>query len=351
MENVIVGIDPGTSVGICVINLKKEILYHATLRNKKISEITQEILKYGKPIIIATDKVKIPFYVKKIGKMFNAKIFSPKKEPFVEEKRKLIKELKIEVNSDHERDSIFAALMAYNKFLPLIKKIDSIEDLNEQEKEMVFQLLFSGEAPNIKEAVEIIKNLNKIEIKETKKEVLIEDASKIKFIAKNLMKENSLLKKLLLNLLEERKFLKTKLKELKKKAKKEVIIVKQTKNQRSFISENFCKIISLIENNKIPVINCDALNDLEFKEIKKIDSKLICFFSNNIKKLEVLGNKKFSKIFSESYPSFNIIKIDLHEFEIENGKLFSISKEKLQKIVKTWLKEKLKEMLAYQKMK
>ncbi len=123
---IIVGIDPGMSVGLAILDLSGDLLLLRTMRRASRSEIIEEILDHGYPIIIATDVNPPPKSVVKIASMFDSKLLVAKYEMKAEEKKKIVSEYEeekeIRVESSHERDSLAAALKVYYKVKNLIAR-------------------------------------------------------------------------------------------------------------------------------------------------------------------------------------------------------------------------------------
>ena len=134
----IVGIDPGMSVGLAILDLKGRLLALKTLRKASRSQIVEEILEYGYPIIVATDVNPPPKSVIKIASLFDAKVYVAKYSMKAEEKKKIVDKFEddtgIRVRSSHERDSLAAALKVYySRVKNLISKADAkVNELNIQ---------------------------------------------------------------------------------------------------------------------------------------------------------------------------------------------------------------------------
>ncbi|MEM4476953.1 MAG: DUF460 domain-containing protein [Candidatus Korarchaeum sp.] len=122
----IVGIDPGMSIGLAIIDLNGELLSLKTMRRASRSEIIEEILNHGYPIIIATDVNPPPKSVIRIASMFDAKLVVSKYDMKAEEKKKIVSEYEerkgVRVESSHERDSLAAALKVYYRAKNLIAR-------------------------------------------------------------------------------------------------------------------------------------------------------------------------------------------------------------------------------------
>ena len=123
---IIVGIDPGMSVGLAVIDLDANLLALKTMRRASRSEIVEEILNHGYPVIIATDVNPPPKSVVRIASMFDSKLMVAKYDMKADEKKRIVadyEELKgIRVESSHERDSLAAALKVYYRVKNLVSK-------------------------------------------------------------------------------------------------------------------------------------------------------------------------------------------------------------------------------------
>lgn len=129
----IVGIDPGTTIGIAALDLDGTLIYLASTRLFSAADLTREIATLGKPLIIASDKAEMPFGVEKIRRAFSAIAWNPKKDILIKEKYALA--AGYDFKNDHERDSLSAALYAYrtykNKFESILKRAPAGVDTDE----------------------------------------------------------------------------------------------------------------------------------------------------------------------------------------------------------------------------
>lgn len=118
----IVGIDPGTTVGIAILSLNGELLFLKSFRGIAPGEVVRLIAEYGKPVIIASDVSPIPNSVEKIRRSFNAVPASPGIEVSAEEKISLGKIFGY--SNDHERDALTAALLTYKGYKNIFTRIE-----------------------------------------------------------------------------------------------------------------------------------------------------------------------------------------------------------------------------------
>jgi predicted RNase H-like nuclease (RuvC/YqgF family) len=113
-EHIIVGVDPGTTIAVAVLNLDGELKGLISSRVMAVPDIISYIRELGKPVIVATDVVPPPATVEKIKRSFNATLFAPNERIAVDEKVKLGKPYGY--GNDHERDALAAAVKAYNAY-------------------------------------------------------------------------------------------------------------------------------------------------------------------------------------------------------------------------------------------
>ncbi len=122
---VIVGVDPGTTVGLSVLDLEGNVLAIISKRNYSMSDVKEEIRKYGYPLIFGSDVNPPSGYIEKLSTSFGSILYVPSLSIPVKEKNELSKDH--EATNAHERDALSAALKAYlhykNKFIQIKSKI------------------------------------------------------------------------------------------------------------------------------------------------------------------------------------------------------------------------------------
>jgi len=129
----IVGIDPGTTIGIAAIDLNGELVKVQSSRQMTMADVIELIWSLGKPVIVASDVVPMPFSVEKIRRAFQAVPYTPRQDIPVETKYELAS--KFGYANDHERDALTAAVEAYkywrHKFSAILKRVPAGVDLDE----------------------------------------------------------------------------------------------------------------------------------------------------------------------------------------------------------------------------
>jgi hypothetical protein len=121
-KHTIVGIDPGTTVGIAVLSLEGELLLLRSIRGISHDEVVKLIAEYGKPAVVATDVFPTPAAVEKIRRSFNAVLGTPGGEMRAEDKIALARPLGY--SNDHERDSLAAALTTYKNYKNVFSRVE-----------------------------------------------------------------------------------------------------------------------------------------------------------------------------------------------------------------------------------
>lgn len=164
-QRLLVGIDPGITTGIAIVNLSGQIKSVYSRKNLSRGKIVANIASYGSPVAICADVSPPPQFVTKMASTYNAQLFSPRNQLTQIEKRELVRIAfpNSKLNS-HERDALSAVLHMLNRFKQLFLKIDSME-FNGIENETAKSLLIRG--LSITDAVAAVEILRKpIEYKE-----------------------------------------------------------------------------------------------------------------------------------------------------------------------------------------
>jgi hypothetical protein len=129
----IVGIDPGTTTAIAVLDLDGNLLHLESSRQMNMSGVIEALYRIGKPLVIASDVQEMPYSVEKIRRAFSAVAYTPRQDTSVESKLAITAGYPYE--NVHERDALSAAIDAnlqyQNKFRNLIKRVPPGHDLDE----------------------------------------------------------------------------------------------------------------------------------------------------------------------------------------------------------------------------
>lgn len=113
MKALIVGVDPGTYVGVAIFDVNMQFISASTITNAGKEGVVSEISKHGSPIVIATDVAKPPEFVIQIASYYNARLVHPKIDMREREKTEMTSQFK--PNSNHERDAMAAVIHFFNE--------------------------------------------------------------------------------------------------------------------------------------------------------------------------------------------------------------------------------------------
>lgn len=152
----IVGIDPGTTIGYSILDLEGNLIEIGSEKNLSFSSLISIIINQGIPVIFSCDVTPAPSFVQKLAIKTGAKLIRPRKNLSVKEKRDLTSPFKEKVNNIHESDSLAAALFGFKEIKTLLRKIDVAL---KNKKELLYQvreIVIKQEIP-IKEVIDILE--------------------------------------------------------------------------------------------------------------------------------------------------------------------------------------------------
>lgn len=123
---VIVGIDPGTTVGLAIVDLDGHLCEVFSAKNFSQKDILSALVKYPQVLVVASDVSPAPRLVEKVATALNSVLYSPPNTLTVAEKKALVdsKFSKDEYSNSHERDAIAAAIKAFNHLKPKLENLD-----------------------------------------------------------------------------------------------------------------------------------------------------------------------------------------------------------------------------------
>ena len=172
LRRLIVGLDPGLTVGLSIMDLNGRILKVDSYREASRGQIIREITQLGKPTLICVDVYPFPAYVEKVAAALNARTYTPRSVMTVSEKneisRKLAMQQGILVKNAHQRDSLASAYKGYTKFKKEFERIDKkfFSEFDRSIRDEIKSLVVKGKS--LTEAVDIINEDLRIEVIEYK---------------------------------------------------------------------------------------------------------------------------------------------------------------------------------------
>ena len=336
LKSLIVGIDPGTNLGLVVIDDNGNIVDKLSGKNIQNEDIIKYISDLKYVVLIATDKKEIPKTILDIASKLNIGIYSPKEDISLEIKNKYYKDdnLKKIFENNHEFDAYISAIEALKRLKEIFEKAKRVSE-NQDEYIKILKYILKNRKV---EAVAVKNNLREKEkeIKEKKKRKKTKKDKKdieiIKVIVKN------------------------------KKDKEENEKIIEELNKKYIELLNDYNILSKIlterlknDDNIIPKISFLYLNKIyynrifidEFKEeyITYYKSKDVKFF---VKKENFIEAKN---IFPKFYvvDEFKELKnfIIVEKFHEEKSNIIDkdIDEERLKKILKNYREHRLQNLL------
>jgi predicted RNase H-like nuclease (RuvC/YqgF family) len=111
-DHVVVGVDPGTTTAVALVDLDGRVLDVHSTRTADAADVTEWIIERGRPVVVAADVTPMPNTVEKLRRSFDAAGWIPGTDLPVDEKQHRTREHAYD--NDHERDALAAALYAHD---------------------------------------------------------------------------------------------------------------------------------------------------------------------------------------------------------------------------------------------
>ena len=195
----IVGIDPGTTLGYAVLDVNGCAVKVKSSKQMNLNSLISEVVELGKVIVVGADKAKVPNLVEMFSIKTGGKRILPEEDLKVNEKKRLISGYK--VKDSHQADALASALFAYKEMGSLLKKIDVFVKAHKKMgiKDRIIELVVTKNI-SIKLAVDIIERPEKEDAKIIKKVVEEKELRQADFLklydrAKRYEKESLFLRK------------------------------------------------------------------------------------------------------------------------------------------------------------
>jgi len=183
----IVGVDPGTTTGIAVLNFNGEIMDIFSSKDFGLDRVINHLTEFGRVSLIAVDVKPAPGFVPKLATKLGSQLLVPDEPLHVNEKIELAREYK--TKNSHERDALAAALMAHHKYKNKFTKIDSL-GLDDEIKNLVLHGISIDDAVKILEEEEREEEPAESEEQQPKRILSPQD-----IMIRKLKKQNSTLRK------------------------------------------------------------------------------------------------------------------------------------------------------------
>lgn len=286
----IVGIDPGNTIGFAVLDTDKNIIDIGSSRVLNFNKLVSDLTSLGNILLVGCDKKKKPSFVEKFAIKTGAKLVCPDEDLLIKEKIELTKEYTY--IKDHQRDALAAALFVHSQYEKLFFKVDyHLKDFDSKLRDKVLELCIK-DGLNISLALDILTKPEKEEIIEIKKIInkddikndlffLYESLRKKEKTVSLLRKQNKRLVKEIRKIKEKDHYLKNKINKINSKEKKEELL--DFKEKRI----NYMDKEIMIKDETISYLQ---------EEVKKTYDFFTDLSENHlVKKLKNLGYEEFQK--------------------------------------------------------
>jgi predicted RNase H-like nuclease (RuvC/YqgF family) len=120
-DYVIVGIDPGTTTAVAIVDLDGGVHDVLSTRTADMAAVIEWIIERGQPLLVAADVTPMPETVEKIRRSFDAAAWAPDEDLPVDEKQHRTRDEGYD--NDHERDALAAALFAHDDHVDQFERI------------------------------------------------------------------------------------------------------------------------------------------------------------------------------------------------------------------------------------
>ncbi|MHA1229381.1 MAG: DUF460 domain-containing protein [Candidatus Helarchaeota archaeon] len=258
-KNLIIGIDPGISIGVAILDLNGKIISVFSRKQMSRNDLRRIIYtKYGIPVVVGTDVVSIPRFIEKFANSSQAIIYHPKRVLKISEKNELVEQYlknqgtNIKIENTHERDALVSAIKAYQFFEKRFKKAElRLSEMNIDTKiniDEVKKYIIKGYS--IFDAISLATPDKEKSIeKEDSKSIIskIEEYDKRYMILKNRIRKLYRQNTILMNKLQRYKLKIKELKELNLKIKDLEDLIEKLKDQQ-YIEIKKDRTISLLKN-------------------------------------------------------------------------------------------------------
>ena len=156
----VVGIDPGTTVGCAVLSLDGEVLALFSERGLGQDGAVAALHALGRVVILGTDKSAAPSLVQKLAARFGARLVAPNRDLSIEEKRELCG---AEGKNPHEMDALASARFSLKSIQQLLRKMErQLSDAHaEEDAYEVAKVMLTTPDVNVKQALEFLHPLER----------------------------------------------------------------------------------------------------------------------------------------------------------------------------------------------
>ncbi|MFB6077917.1 MAG: DUF460 domain-containing protein [Halarchaeum sp.] len=146
-DRVFVGVDPGTTTAVALVDLDGHVLDVLSTRTADTADVIEWIVERGRPVLVAADVTPMPATVDQIRRSFDAAGWEPDSDLPVDEKQHRTRDTGYD--NDHERDATAAALYAHDAHDDQIRRITRKTPPRVERGDVVKRVLADGETVEV----------------------------------------------------------------------------------------------------------------------------------------------------------------------------------------------------------
>jgi hypothetical protein len=162
VKNLIVGLDAGANFGVAILDTEGKLISVTTIRQPRRGDIIKHILKFGRPVIIASDVSPLPRNITKLAAALGTRTYYPPSSLKIKEKQKILEDFEKEfpqvLKDAHQKDAAAAALKAFRVYHGLFVRLgETLEKEGQKDKlEELISILLIRRGKNIADSIKNI---------------------------------------------------------------------------------------------------------------------------------------------------------------------------------------------------
>ena len=121
-QPLIAGIDPGTTTGYAVLDLKGRLLRLGAVKGIGLSRLLSLLTRLGRVVVVGCDKAPTPAFVLAVATKLGARLVVPRQNLSKAEKLRLT--APYGVKAGHKGDALAGAVWAFKEIMSLLAKIE-----------------------------------------------------------------------------------------------------------------------------------------------------------------------------------------------------------------------------------
>jgi len=131
-------LDAGTTVGVAILDLHGNIVDLTSKRSARKSDLIKYVLKFGKPLIVASDVNPMPKTIERLSSALGSRTYYPEVSLTNLDKEKIVDDFEEEIKNSHQKDALAAAIKAFRSYHELFIRVEkSLGDRKEMYDDVI----------------------------------------------------------------------------------------------------------------------------------------------------------------------------------------------------------------------